>query len=66
MISIVFLYALCASSFTLCKAVLMYSKPIFFVGVRMIAAGLLLTCGWVWYRVCFIAPLLQGAHTNGK
>jgi drug/metabolite transporter (DMT)-like permease len=28
----------------------MYSKPIFFVGVRMIAAGLLLTCGWVWYH----------------
>ncbi|MBI2774931.1 DMT family transporter [Candidatus Dependentiae bacterium] len=50
MFSIIFLYALCASSFTLCKAVLMYSKPFFFVGVRMIAAGLLLTGGWVFYH----------------
>ena len=50
MISIIFLYALCASSFTLCKAVLEISSPIFFVAVRMIVAGLLLMAGWCFYN----------------
>jgi len=49
MISILLLYALCASSFTISKAVLAYSPPIFFVGVRMLAAGLLLL-GYLAYR----------------
>ncbi|OQA35574.1 MAG: S-adenosylmethionine/S-adenosylhomocysteine transporter [Candidatus Dependentiae bacterium ADurb.Bin331] len=50
MILIIVLYALCASSFTLCKAVLLFSKPIFFVGVRMLCAGLLLLGGWMFYQ----------------
>ncbi|MEX0940631.1 MAG: DMT family transporter [Candidatus Babeliales bacterium] len=49
MILILLLYALCASSFTISKAVLAYSAPIFFVAIRMIVAGLLLL-GFVWYR----------------
>ncbi len=42
MFTILFLYALCASTFTICKAVLLYAKPFFFVGIRMSAAGILL------------------------
>ncbi|MGE0207115.1 MAG: DMT family transporter [Candidatus Babeliales bacterium] len=42
MISILFLYALCASSFTISKAILAYSPPIFFVGVRMVWAAAVL------------------------
>jgi drug/metabolite transporter (DMT)-like permease len=49
MILLLLLYALCASSFTISKAVLSYSAPIFFVGVRMTIAGLLLL-GYVWYE----------------
>ena len=36
------LYALCASTFTICKALLEFVKPMFLVGVRMFAAGVLL------------------------
>ncbi len=42
MLSILILYALSASSFTISKAVLVYSKPIFFIGIRMVIAGTLL------------------------
>ncbi len=42
MFSIIVLYALCASTFTICKALLEYVKPLFFVGIRMFVAGLLL------------------------
>jgi drug/metabolite transporter (DMT)-like permease len=41
-ISILLMYALCASSFTISKAVLAYSAPIFFVAIRMLAAGVIL------------------------
>lgn len=43
MILVIFLYALCASSFTIAKAVLSYSAPIFFVGVRALLAGIVLS-----------------------
>jgi drug/metabolite transporter (DMT)-like permease len=42
MFQILLLYALCAISFTLCKCVLLYAKPLFFVGVRMVVAGICL------------------------
>ena len=42
MFSIVLLYAVCASTFTICKALLAYVKPLFLVGVRMLVAGMLL------------------------
>ena len=42
MFSIVLLYAVCASTFTICKALLAYVKPFFLVGVRMLIAGMLL------------------------
>ena len=49
MISILFMYALCASSFTISKAVLAYGAPIFFVAVRMMVAGLLLL-GFLFFK----------------
>jgi len=49
MIAILFLYALCASSFTISKAVLAYSPPIFFVAVRMLVAGIILL-GFMKFR----------------
>jgi len=49
MIQIVLLYALCATSFTLCKFILLYAKPFFFVGVRMVAAGVCLL-GYSFYK----------------
>lgn len=48
MIQILLLYALCASSFTICKSVLLYAKPIFFIGIRMLLSGLLLTTAY-WF-----------------
>jgi drug/metabolite transporter (DMT)-like permease len=42
MLSIISLYALYASSFTLGKAILGFVQPVFFIGVRMLASGLLL------------------------
>jgi drug/metabolite transporter (DMT)-like permease len=37
-----FLYALSASTFTISKHILAYSPPLFFIGVRMILAGMVL------------------------
>ena len=48
MILIVFLYALCASTFTICKALLDYVKPFFFIGIRMMVAGVLLLIYSYW------------------
>lgn len=48
MILIVFLYALCASTFTICKALLAFAKPFFFIGVRMFVAGALLLAYSYW------------------
>lgn len=48
MILIVFLYALCAGTFTICKALLMYVKPFFFIGVRMLVAGGILLAYSYW------------------
>jgi drug/metabolite transporter (DMT)-like permease len=48
MILIVFLYALCASTFTICKALLDYVKPIFFIGIRMLVAGAILLAYSYW------------------
>lgn len=42
MILVIILYALCASMFTVSKFALYYSQPIFFVGLRMVLAGILL------------------------
>lgn len=42
MILIIVLYALCASMFTVSKAALFYSRPLFFMAVRMLGAGILL------------------------
>ncbi len=48
MISIIFLYALCASTFTICKALLAVVKPFFFIGVRMLVAGTLILAYSYW------------------
>lgn len=48
MLLIVFLYALCASTFTICKALLAYAKPFFFIAVRMLIAGSVLTAYSLW------------------
>ncbi len=48
MILIVFLYALCASTFTICKALLEYVKPFFFIGIRMLVAGGILLAYSYW------------------
>lgn len=48
MILIVFLYALCASTFTICKALLDYVKPFFFIGIRMLIAGGILLAYSFW------------------
>src|SRR5579872_512527 len=42
MILILLLFLLVASTFTLAKAVLSYTTPIFFIGVRMVVAGIVL------------------------
>ena len=55
MFLIVFLYALCASTFTICKALLDVVKPFFFIGVRMlVAGGLILTYSYFKDRKAFI------------
>lgn len=48
MIFIVFLYALCASTFTICKALLEYAKPFFSIGIRMLVAGGILLAYSYW------------------
>lgn len=45
MVLIIVLYMLFALTFTLAKAVLMYAKPLMFIGLRMTCAGLLM----FWY-----------------
>lgn len=42
MLIILFLYALCAATFTLCKAALSCAQPFFYVGLRMTCAGIAL------------------------
>ena len=42
MMLILILYMLFASTFTIGKAVLDYTSPIFFIGIRMVSAGVLL------------------------
>ena len=42
MVSVFFMYMLFASTFTLGKAALDYVDPMFFIGIRMIIAGILL------------------------
>lgn len=48
MVLILFLYALCASTFTICKALLDYVKPFFFIGIRMLVAGGILLAYSYW------------------
>lgn len=50
MLLILALYAICASTFTICKALLAYSQPIFFVGFRMILAGIALVCYHLFFN----------------
>jgi drug/metabolite transporter (DMT)-like permease len=42
MLFVLLLYALFASVFTISKTGLMYTEPLFFVGIRMLFAGILL------------------------
>lgn len=49
MFLILVLYALAASSFTIAKAALAYTQPIFFVGIRMFIAGVMLL-GYYFFR----------------
>ena len=51
MLSLVFLlYFICAATFTLAKATLLYAQPIFYVGVRMVVAGTLLLGLSCWQK----------------
>lgn len=56
MISVVLLYALCASTFTISKAILSYSAPLFSTAIRMLGAGALL----------FIIAWWRGEKSNFK
>lgn len=56
MISIILLYALCASMFTISKWGLVYAQPIFFLAVRMILAGALLS-GYLAAKMSFTREL---------
>lgn len=49
MFLILFLYALAAVSFTIAKAALSYTQPIFFVGIRMLIAGTMLL-GYCFFK----------------
>lgn len=49
MILIIFLYAVCASTFTICKSLLSFVKPFFLIGVRMLVAGVLLLA-YAWWK----------------
>ena len=49
MILIFLMYALIASTFTFSKAILCYASPLFFVGFRMLLAGVLLL-GYNYYK----------------
>jgi drug/metabolite transporter (DMT)-like permease len=50
MILIFFLYFFCALTFPLAKATLTYVQPIFYVGIRMTLAGLLLLSVYRFYK----------------
>jgi drug/metabolite transporter (DMT)-like permease len=51
MVLVALLYLICASTFTISKAALAVSEPIFYTGVRMLTAGLLfLLYHWVKHR----------------
>jgi drug/metabolite transporter (DMT)-like permease len=57
MIWVFVLYALFASVFTLAKAALTYTSPLFLVGSRMMAAGvLMLGYQWIFHRENFVIP----------
>jgi drug/metabolite transporter (DMT)-like permease len=53
MFLIISLYALCASTFTICKAILNHGKPLFFIGVRMAVAGILILLYSYWKERTF-------------
>ncbi|HBY06171.1 MAG: hypothetical protein UV38_C0002G0072 [candidate division TM6 bacterium GW2011_GWE2_42_60] len=55
MLSILLLYTICASTFTLSKATLAYANPIFYIGFRMLFAGVLLL-GWSFFTGSFKKP----------
>ena len=48
MIEVFALYAICALTFTVSKAILLYSSPFFAVAVRMLIAGLLIGGYQIW------------------
>jgi len=56
MFLVLFLYALSAASFTIAKAALAYAQPIFFVGIRMFIAGVMLLGYYVFQRGSFLIP----------
>ncbi|MEX0672179.1 MAG: EamA family transporter, partial [Candidatus Babeliales bacterium] len=49
MIQILILYALLAATFTLAWSVIHYAQPLFFLGLRMVVAGLLIV-GFLAFR----------------
>lgn len=49
MIDIIALYCVCASTFTISKETLSYTSPFFYIGSRLIIAGLL-SLGIFWYK----------------
>jgi len=60
MILIAIMYALCAATFTLSKATLSYTEPIFYVGIRMLLAGIvLLGSSRAWYTVRYMFQLIR-------
>jgi len=60
MILIAVLYALCAATFTISKATLDYTQPIFYVGIRMLAAGIILMGSYgMYHRTTNIMRMLK-------
>jgi len=53
MLLVALLYLICASTFTISKAALAVSEPIFYTGVRMLAAGVLFLFYYWWQRGSF-------------
>ncbi|MCG6535298.1 MAG: EamA family transporter, partial [Syntrophales bacterium LBB04] len=49
MLLIAVLYLLCASTFTISKAALMYATPMFYVAARMIIGGAVLLA-YYWFK----------------
>lgn len=59
MILIILLYVICAATFTISKTTLSYALPIFYIGVRMSCAGILLL---LWYLFHYRKlPSIRGA-----